>query len=59
MSLPDQDVGPLTVPVQRTGPGHFTAADSTSRCRAGGSSKVKVLLTDIDEATATTTVPVK
>jgi copper transport protein len=59
MTLPSQDIGPLTVPVQRTGPGHFTAPGFQIPLRGTWQLQVKVLLNDIDEATATTAVPVR
>jgi copper transport protein len=59
MTLPSQDVGPLTVPVQRAGPGHFTAYNFNIPLRGQWKLEVKVLLSDIDEATVSSTVPVR
>ena len=59
MTLPSQDVGPLTVPVTRAGPGHFTAYNFNIPLRGQWKLEVKVLLSDIDEATVSATVPVK
>jgi copper transport protein len=58
-TLPSDDVGPLTVAVQRAGPGHFSAYDFNLPLRGDWTLEVKTLLSDIDEATLTTTIPVK
>jgi copper transport protein len=59
LTLPSQDVGPLSIPVQRAGPGHFSAYNFTIPLRGDWKLEVKALLSDIDEATVSTTVPVK
>jgi copper transport protein len=59
MSLPSQDVGPLTVPVTRAGPGHFSAYNFNIPLRGQWKLEVKALLSDIDEADVSATVPVK
>ena len=59
LTLPSQEVGPLAVPVQRAGPGHFSAYDFNVPLRGDWKLEVKTLLSEIDEATLTTTVPVK
>jgi len=59
MTLPDQDVGPLAVPVQRAGPGHFSAYNFNIPLRGSWKLEVKALLSEIDEATVSTTIPVK
>jgi copper transport protein len=59
LTLPSQDVGPLTVPVTRAGPGHFSAYNFNIPLRGQWKLEVKALLSDIDEATLSTTVPVK
>ena len=59
LTLPSQDVGPLTVPVQRAGPGHFSAYNFTLPLRGDWTLQVKALLSEIDEATLSTTIPVK
>jgi copper transport protein len=58
-TLPSDDVGPLTVAVERAGPGHFSAYDFNLPLRGDWTLEVKTLLSDIDEATLTTTIPVK
>jgi copper transport protein len=58
-TLPSDDVGPLTVPVQRAGPGHFSAYDYNLPLRGQWKLEIKALLSDIDEATLSTTIPVK
>jgi copper transport protein len=59
LTLPSNDVGPLTVPVQRAGPGHFSAYNFNIPLRGEWKLQVKALLSDIDEATVSTTIPVK
>ena len=59
LTLPSQDVGPLTVPVIRAGPGHFSAYNFNLPLRGQWKLEVKALLSDIDEATLDTTIPVK
>ena len=59
LTLPSDEVGPLAVPVQRAGPGHFSAYEFTIPLRGQWKLEVKALLSDIDEATVSTTVPVK
>lgn len=59
LTLPSQDVGPLTIPVQRAGPGHFSAYNFNIPLRGSWKLEVKALLSEIDEATVTTTIPVK
>jgi copper transport protein len=59
LTLPSQDVGPLAVPVQRAGPGHFSAYNFNIPLRGQWKLEVKALLSDIDEATVSATIPVK
>jgi copper transport protein len=59
LTLPSRDVGPLAVPVQRAGPGHFVASGFNIPLSGKWTLEVKVLLSDIDEATVSGTVPVK
>jgi copper transport protein len=59
LTLPTQDVGPLKVPVTRAGPGHFSAYDFALPLRGDWKLEVKALLSEIDEATLSTTIPVK
>jgi copper transport protein len=59
LTLPSEDVGPLAVPVQRAGPGHFSAYNFNIPLRGQWKLEVKALLSDIDEATVSTTIPVK
>lgn len=59
LTLPSRDVGPLAVPVQRAGPGHFVASGFNIPLSGKWTLEVKVLLSDIDEADVTGTVPVK
>jgi copper transport protein len=59
LTLPSQDVGPLAIPVQRAGPGHFSAYNFTIPLRGEWKLEVKALLSEIDEATVSTNIPVK
>jgi copper transport protein len=59
LTLPSRDVGPLAVPVQRAGPGHFVASGFNIPLSGRWTLEVKVLLSDIDEATVSGAVPVK
>jgi copper transport protein len=59
LTLPSQDVGPLAVPVTRAGPGHFSAYNFSIPLRGEWKLEVKALLSEIDEATVSTTIPVK
>jgi copper transport protein len=59
LTLPSQDVGPLAVPVQRAGPGHFSAYNFNIPLRGQWKLEVKALLSDIDESTVSATIPVK
>jgi hypothetical protein len=47
------------VPVQRAGPGHFVANGFNIPLSGKWTLEVKALLSDIDEATVSGTVPVK
>jgi copper transport protein len=59
LTLESEDVGPLAVPVSRAGPGHFSAYDFNLPLRGDWKLEIKTLISDIDEATLTTTIPVK
>lgn len=59
LTLPSQDVGPLAIPVQRPGPGHFSAYNFGIPLRGSWKVEVKALLSEIDEANVSTTIPVK
>ena len=59
LTLRSQDVGPLELPLTRAGPGHFSAYDFALPLRGEWKLEVKALLSDIDEATVSTTIPVK
>ena len=59
LTLPSEEVGPLKVPLTRAGPGHFSAYDFALPLRGEWKLEVKALLSDIDEATVSTTIPVK
>jgi copper transport protein len=59
LRLPGKDVGPLVVPVQRAGPGHFSAYGFEIPLRGRWELDVVARLTEIDQVRATTTVPVR
>jgi copper transport protein len=59
LRLPDKGVGPLVVPVQRAGPGHFSAYGFELPLRGRWELEVVARLTEIDQVRATATVPVR
>jgi copper transport protein len=59
LRLPDKQVGPLVVPVQRAGPGHFSAYGFEIPLRGRWELDVVARLTEIDQVRATATVPVR
>jgi copper transport protein len=59
LTIPSQDVGPLAIPVQRAGPGHFSAYNFNIPLRGTWKLEVKALLSEIDEATVSTTIAIK
>jgi copper transport protein len=59
LRLPDKQVGPLVVPVQRAGPGHFSAYGFELPLRGRWELEVVARLTEIDQVRATSTVPVR
>jgi copper transport protein len=59
LSLPARGVGPLDVPVQRAGPGHFAAYGFVVPLRGTWRLSVSARTSDIDQATATTTIRIR
>ena len=49
----------MPLAVQRAGPGHFSAYNFNIPLRGSWKLEVKALLSEIDEATVSTTIPVK
>jgi copper transport protein len=59
LTLPSQEVGPLPVPLQRAGPGHFSAYNFNIPLRGEWKLEVKALISEIDEVTVSTSIPVR
>ena len=57
--LPDRDVGPLKVPLQRAGPGHFSAYGFEVPIAGEWRLEMEVLIDEFDQVRATTTVPIR
>lgn len=59
MSLPERDLGPLAVPLQRAGPGHFSAYDVQVPLPGEWTIEVTALVDEFTEATASDTVRIR
>jgi copper transport protein len=59
MTLAARGVGPLDVPVQRAGPGHFAAYGFVIPLRGSWQLAVTARTSDIDQTTATATVHIR
>jgi copper transport protein len=59
LSLPAQDIGPITVPLQRAGRGHFAAYGVDVPIRGTWKLTVVVRTSDIDQHEASTDVPIR
>lgn len=59
LRLPDHDVGPLTVPVQRAGPGHFAAYGFRLPFPGAWQLDVAARIGEVDQYTATTPVRIR
>lgn len=59
LSVPSRGIAPITVPLIRAGPGHYTSAGFAVPFAATWSLSVKALVTDVDEVTATARVPIR
>jgi len=59
MSLPERDLGPLEIPLQRAGPGHFSAYDVALPLPGEWRVDVRALLDEFTEVEATDTVRVR
>ncbi|MGH2651347.1 MAG: hypothetical protein ACRDHK_09070, partial [Actinomycetota bacterium] len=57
--LPDRDVGPLKVPMQRAGPGHFSAYGFELPLRGTWQLEVVARLTEFDQVRASADIPVR
>jgi copper transport protein len=57
--LPDRDVGPLKVPLQRAGPGHFSAYRFELPLRGSWQLEVVARLTEFEQVRASAEVPVR
>jgi len=59
LTLPSEDIGPLDVPLQRAGPGHFSAYDFDLPIAGEWQIDVTALVDEFTEVTATDTVEVR
>lgn len=59
LSLPERDLGPLEVPLERAGPGHFSAYDVEVPLPGDWTIEVRALVDDFTEATARDTVRIR
>jgi copper transport protein len=58
MSQPDNDIAPIEVKLIRLAPGHYTSAGFAVPFAGDWKLTVKAVLNDVDESSATTTVPI-
>jgi copper transport protein len=58
MSQPENDIAPIEVKLIRLAPGHYTSAGFSVPFAGDWKLTVKAVLNDVDEASATTTVPI-
>jgi copper transport protein len=59
LELPEEGIGPITVPLRRAGPGHFSAYGFDLPIAGHWRLTVKALTSDVDEAQASTTFHVR
>ncbi|MEW6475188.1 MAG: CopD family protein, partial [Actinomycetota bacterium] len=59
LQLPDRDVGPLEIPLQRAGPGHFSAYGFEVPIAGQWELELEVLLDEIDQVRGTATIPIR
>jgi hypothetical protein len=59
MSLPSKDIAPIEVPLERAGPSHFQNLDFVVPFAGRWQLVVRAYKTQIDEAAAETTVPIR
>lgn len=59
LSLPERDLAPLEVPLERAGPGHFSAYDVEVPLPGDWTIEVRALVDDFTEATARDTVRIR
>ena len=59
LRLPDADVGPLALKIDKVAPGHYSAYGSELPLRGSWELEVVARLTEIDQVRATTTIPVR
>lgn len=59
LQLPDRDVGPLKIPLQRAGPGHFSAYGFEVPIAGRWELELEVLLDEIDQVRGTATIPIR
>ena len=59
LSLPARDLGPLEIPLERAGPGHFSAYDVEIPLPGDWTLEVHALVDDFTEVEATDTLSVR
>jgi copper transport protein len=59
LRLPEADVGPLPLKIEKVAPGHYSAYGSELPLRGRWELEVVARLTEIDQVRATTTIPVR
>jgi copper transport protein len=59
LSQPDKDVGPIAVPAQLSGPGHYTVSGAPFGLRGTWRVRVSDRVSDFDEYVATVEVPIR
>lgn len=59
LTLPDKDIGPLEVPLEQIGPGHFTVKDFPVPLPGGWVLEVEAQISEFERATASTEIEVR
>lgn len=59
LTLASEGIGPIKVPTQRAGPGHFAAYGFDIPIAGRWELEAVVLVTDVDQVRATTTIPIR
>lgn len=59
LHLPDRDVGPLEIPLQRAGPGHYSAYGFEVPIAGQWQLEIEVLLDEFDQVRGTATIPIR
>jgi copper transport protein len=59
LTLPDRDIGPIEVPLERAGPGHFAAYGFDIPIAGEWELEAVALVSDVDQVRATTTIDIR